>query len=113
MTYIKWAYKIASGEFTRGGPCEPPYDPATEAVVQLPRYPDARTERYDASAPDRIRPATAEEIRAYDAAQTEERMRNQFDANQLVKALASWTAQRLGVPLAQARQEILTILKTL
>jgi hypothetical protein len=113
MTFIKWAYNRVTGEFVTGGPCEPPYDPATEDVVRLPRNPDKRTERYDASAPEGIRPATAEEISAYDAAQTDERVKGQFDGDKLVRAVAIWTAQRLGVPLAQARQEILTILQTL
>jgi hypothetical protein len=113
MSTIKWAYKLATGEFTVGGPCEPLYDPTTEAVVSLPRYPDLRTERYDVSAPGGIRPATAEEISAYDAARSDERAKAQFDGDKFMRAIAIWTAQRLGVPLAQARQEILTILKTL
>ena len=37
----------------------------------------------------------------------------QFDNQKLVKALGLWTAQQLAVPVAQAREEILTIYKGL
>lgn len=44
------------------------------------------------------------------AAQQEAR---EFDERKLVKAVAIWAAQKLGVPLATARQEILAIKRTL
>lgn len=36
-----------------------------------------------------------------------------FDDQRMVKALARWTAQKLGVPIATAKAEILAIYKTL
>jgi hypothetical protein len=53
-----------------------------------------------------------EDDAALAAAQDAERAR-QFDANKLVVALARWTAGKLGVPLAQARSEILAIYRNI
>ena len=38
---------------------------------------------------------------------------DQFDNNKLLRALALWTAQKLGVTAATARSEIIAIYKTL
>lgn len=52
-----------------------------------------------------LEPRTAEEIAADRQAR--------FDNEQLVKAVAIWAAQKLGVPLATARNEILAIYRRL
>jgi len=77
--------------------------------VKLSRHPIPRLERYDGA--EGIRPATAQEISDYDAAQQDAQSLSRFDNEQLVKALAIWTAGKLGVSLAIAKAEILTIYK--
>ena len=107
---FNWVYVIATQEFIAGGPCELPVQ-AGQAVARLVRHPDPRTERYDGAGD--IRPATAQEISDYDAAQLVGQTTARFDSEKLVKALAIWTAQKLNVPLATAKAEILTILRGL
>jgi hypothetical protein len=48
-----------------------------------------------------------------DATYASEQEQVRFDGEKLVKAVAVWTAQRLGVPLATARSEILAIYRGL
>lgn len=110
-----YAYRLSDGQFVRGYPNTPPYDPATEGVQAYPEHlrPNMRTERYDSTTETKKRAATAQEIIDYDAARQtiEEQMR--FDNEKLVKALAIWTAGKLGVQLQQAKQEILAIYRGL
>ena len=107
---FNWLYDISSGLFLHGGPCE--VTPGSgQSVAKLHRNPKPRTERYDGV--DGIRQATAQEISDYDAAQATKQTAERFDSEQLVKALAIWTAQKLGIPLNTARQEILAILRGL
>ena len=108
---FKWVYRLTDSEFLHGGPCEPAYDESTQGVVALMRHPSPRTERYDGVGG--IRLATAQEITSYDAAQVIEQSLSRFDDEKFVKALAIWTAGKVGVPLNTAKQEILTIYKTL
>lgn len=105
-----WVYEISSGQFLRGGPCEQ-HASAGDAVVALKRNPKPRVERYDGAG--EIRPATAREISDYDAARLAEHAADRFEEEKLVKALAIWTAQKLNIPLATARQEILAIRRSL
>ncbi len=69
MAVSKWIYTKSTGQFTRGGFYDPPYDPESEGVVEFQDddpNPDVRLDRFD---PVRgKRPATAQEIAAYDAA---------------------------------------------
>lgn len=108
---FRWIYRLSDGEFLYGGPYRPEYDPGISGAIDLPHHPDVRTERYDSAGG--IRPATVQEMADFDAAQTNARANGHLDGDKLVKALAIWTAQRLNVPLATARQEILMIVKTL
>lgn len=107
---FNWVYIIATGEFQYGGPCDVLPKPG-EGIVSLLRHPDPRTERYDGAGG--VRAATSQEISTYDAGRRTAQTANRFDDEQLVKALAIWTAGKLNVPLATARAEIVTILKGL
>lgn len=65
---MKWIANRTTGEWLHGGPFDPPYDATTEDCVTLPRHPKPRTERYDPLIDAKIRPATPQEITAFDAA---------------------------------------------
>jgi hypothetical protein len=106
-----WVYELSTQAFLYGGPCDAAHDPITQGVVKLSRHPKPRLERYDGAGS--IRPATAQEITDYDAAQKDEQTTRQFDSEKLTKAVAIWTAQQFNIPLAQARQEILAIYRGL
>ena len=108
---FQWVYHVEGGLLLHGGPCEVEYDKDTQGVVTLLRNPDPRTERYDGVGGTRL--ATAEELADYDTARHMEDTQARFDSEKIVKALAIWTAGKLNVPLATARQEILTILRGL
>lgn len=106
-----WVYSLTTQEFLSGGPFAPTYNANQEGIVRLTRHPRPRIERYDGAGG--IRPATAQEIADYDAAQVDGQALGRFNGEKLVKAVAIWTAGKLNVPLATARAEILAILKTL
>lgn len=104
---LRYVYRLSDGVFLAGGPCEPAYDPAVEGVVVLPRHPNPRAERYDGQGG--IRPAAPEELTASDQANKQSLAAGMLDADKNLLAVAIWVAQRLNVPLATARQEIITI----
>ena len=108
---MKWIYRLSDGQFLHGGPTDPAYDSALSGLVVVPRHPNPRSERYDGVGG--IRAATAQEISDYETEHAEASTQGRFDDEKLVKALAIWTANKLNVPLATARQEILAILRTL
>lgn len=108
---MKWIFDLASGEWLYGGAYEPNYNPAIQGLAVLPRHPDRRLERSNGAGA--IRSATVQEIAVYDAARAGEREVQQFDGQQMLKALAIWTAQKLNIPPQQAKQEILTIYRGL
>jgi hypothetical protein len=110
---VKWVYEQATGMFLCGGPFDPLYDPATQGLAALPDNPNPRLHRYDATSPTLVRAATEQEVTDYESARLNEQIRGQFDGNKNVLAFAMWTAQRLGVPMATARQEIMAIRRTL
>jgi len=105
---VNWVYEVATGTFLYGGPYDPSYNPATQGLVALPDHPNPRTQRYDVASAQ-VRPATEQEVTDYEAGQLDGQIRRAFDGDKNVLAFAIWTAQRLNVPLAQARQEILAI----
>ncbi len=111
-----YIYRLSDGQFLRGLKGNTPdYDPATEGLqtYDTAARPDLRTERYDAASPMQKRPATAQELADWDAARQTAREQAQFDEAKMLKAVAIWTAQRLGVPLATARAEILAVYRGL
>lgn len=107
---FNWIYRVADGVFLRGGPVEVIAE-SGEAVVVLARHPKPRAERYDGAGG--IRAATVDEIAAYEVAQKQAQVSSAFDGNKDLLALSMWVAQRMTVSLATARQEILTIRRSL
>lgn len=122
---FKWTYELATGRFVCGGPYDPPCDPATQGIERYRENPDPRTERYDATAPNKKRPATAEEIAAYDAAQKDAEADALVNQDKRLLVLAEWCRQELNtvraalpVPLppitrVQALAALRTISRTL
>jgi hypothetical protein len=107
---FQWVYEVSTGMFLAGGSCE--VTPAGgQGVVSLTRNPNPRLERYNGTGG--IRKATLEEISDYDTVQVTAQTLSRFDGEKLVKALAIWTAGKLNVPIATAKQEILQILRGL
>lgn len=115
MLYAK--YRLSDNQFLCVWPNRPDFDPATEAVQEYPEHqrPDIRLHRFDGTAPDKKRLATAQELTVFDTARLDAEATSRFDSPEakMLKALAIWAAQKLGVPLNTARQEILTIYKGL
>jgi hypothetical protein len=109
----KWIYSLSTNEWLYGGPTEPDYNPATQGCAKLSRHPRPRTERHDGAGG--IRQATAQEIIDYDVALKDAQASSCFDSTEaaMIKALAIWTAQKLGIQPAVARSEILTIYRSL
>lgn len=112
---LVYAYRLSDGQFLRGWPNEPPYNPATEALQTYPEYlrPDMRTERFDGTSQTKKRLATSQELAAYDAARAADAEQNQFDGQKMLKAVAIFFAQQLNIPLATAKAGILTIYRGL
>ena len=105
MTH-RWAVDQATGEFLYGG--EDPYDCAPglspgQIRVVLDRQPKKRADRYDATAPTRIRAATTQEIAAHDAALDDADQTAAFDSSRIVKALALVVGDLTGQTPAQMR----------
>lgn len=115
MLYAK--YRLSDNQFLCVWMQRPDFNLATEAVQEYPEHqrPDIRLHRYDGTAPDKKRLATAQELADYDAARADAEAVGRFDMPEakMLKALAIWTAQKLGVPLATARAEIIAIFKSL
>lgn len=104
---LKYVYRQSDGVFLYGGPCNPEALEAGCAVVELSRHPNPKTERFDSV--QGIRPALASEIVEQEAGAAATAVAAQFDAQRDVKAVVIWVAQKLNIPLATARQEILAI----
>lgn len=114
MAEHRWIYRLADGVFLRGGFCDLSFDPAIEGVVRFDDAdpaPHVRTERADGAGG--TRPATGPEIAAFDAAQADTQVTARIDQDRILKALVIWLAQRFGIPPAQARQELLAIVRSL
>jgi hypothetical protein len=81
------AFDTATGLFVAGvSQGDPRDDPANQALIELPDYPDRRTERWDGA--DGIRPATAQEIADYDEAEAQSAAVADIDGLKALKALA-------------------------
>lgn len=115
MLYAK--YRLSDNQFLCVWPNRPDCDPATEGVQEYPEHlrPDMRLHRFDGNAVDKKRLATAQELTSFDAARLDAEATGRFDSPEakMIKALAIWAAQKLGVPLNTAKQEILVIYKGL
>jgi hypothetical protein len=108
-------YHLTTGQFLRGWPNPPTHDESTEGIQIYPEHlrPDQRTERYDATSKTKKRAATQQEIDDWDAARQTLIEQGQFDGQKMLKAVAIWTAGKLGVPLPTAKAEILAIYRGL
>ncbi|MDJ0948869.1 MAG: hypothetical protein QNJ94_08105 [Alphaproteobacteria bacterium] len=108
----KCLFERAAGLFISGTRFDDlPHDPATHLQLELPAYPDRRTERWDGA--DGVRPATAQELADFDAAELDDQARQELDETKALRAMVMWTADKLGIPRAQARDEIKAIYKSL
>jgi len=108
---FKWVYDLTTNEFLSGGPFDQNFDAGTSGQVVLTRNPDRRLERHDGAGG--VRSATAQEVIDYDAGQKAIESLSRFDNEKLVKAVAIWTAGKLGVALPTAKQEIIAIYRGL
>ena len=108
---FRWIYNLVTNEFLYGGPYDPPFDPAIQGLAKLLRNPIPTLERYDGVGG--IRKATTQELANYDAAQAVSIEQGQFDGQKMLKAVAVWTAGKLGVTPATAKAEILGIYRSL
>jgi hypothetical protein len=109
--FFTWIYLLSNGMFLRGGPCEMPFNAATEGSIKLARHPNPQTERYDAVTG--IRPASGAEISAYIADYIDQCATQDFNNSKLLKAFAVWAAGKLGVTVNQMKSEVIAIYKTL
>ena len=121
MIYAK--YRLSDGQFLCGWPQRPPYDPATEAVQTYPEHlrPDMRLHRFDATAPDKKRMATAQELADYDDARTTSAAQRFVDTDPMFLAMGELIRReindvRTGLPIpmpARTQQQIVDRFKTI
>lgn len=98
---FKWVYRVKDGQFVQGGPFEPRYDPATEAVVVLREHPNVRLERYDGASETKTRAATPEEIAAHDDSREDARAQAEINGDRRLLALAEYF--RIQINIVRAR----------
>jgi len=110
-----YRYRLSDGQFLCGMPSRPDWDPTTEGCWDYPRHlrPDIRLHRFDAAAPDKKRLATAEELATFDAERLQQMAVAELDGRKDIKAMVLWVAQKLGIPPATARAEMIEIRKGL
>ncbi|MFQ5915799.1 MAG: hypothetical protein ACE5JS_21710 [Nitrospinota bacterium] len=89
----------------------PDFDAATEVAVSVPGEVDRRTERWDGATG--VRPATAQEIADYYAAELDAEATAEFEGRKALKALVIYLAGKFGLSAAQARDQILSIYRSL
>jgi len=92
VTYI---YDRVTGAFLHGGHGQPIYDPETQGAVSLPEHPNRRTDRYDAITRT-IRPATEQEVAAWDAARQDAQVGAALADKKLI-AMAEYYRQQLNL----------------
>jgi hypothetical protein len=113
MVYAK--YRLSDSVFLCSWTTKPDYDPATEGIQEFPEHlrPDLRSERHDAESRTGKRPATAEELAAYEAAKLDERARVSVEQDIDSVALVTFIARHFGIAVETAQDEIVTIQKEL
>lgn len=109
---LNWKYHVATGVFISGGPIDMVAENANFAIVALTRHPNPRLERFDHNTKT-IRPATTQEIAAYDVAEVDKLADEEFNNSRLIKAFAMWTASQLNVPVTTMKQDVLAIYRGL
>lgn len=116
-------YRLSDNQFLCVWPQRPDFDPATEGVQDYldTQRPDIRLHRYDATAPDKKRLATAQELAAYDSMRADAEANTSVTANKQLLVLAEYlrlqlnvVRQALPVPLAPImRQQAVDDLKAI
>lgn len=109
MAGSAWVYNKATGIFLRGGFSVPFFDAETEGVWEFPDddpHPDLRLTRFDPELGKR--PATPEEIEAYDAAKFNADVAAAVGQNPLVAAVGlTLETRRIGREMTPEEQQAL------
>lgn len=88
----KCLFERATGLYSGGTRYDDvPHDPATQVQVELQNFPDRRAERWDGATG--VRPATAQELADYDAAQKDVEAKALVDAPALQAAMTTFLAE--------------------
>lgn len=87
------------------------FNPATEVLLLLSEYPNRVEERWDGGGG--VRPATVQEKVDDREVRLNAQAKREFDDTKAFRALIMWLAPLVGKPLAQARDEIKAIYRTL
>lgn len=104
----------ATGEIFEFGDASLGGAAAGQSIVSvgiLPFMPDRRTKRYNGAGG--VRDATAQEVTDFDTAKQDREAIHDIDGAKALRALVLWLAQKLAVPPAQARSEIIAKYKGL
>lgn len=119
MLYAK--YRLSDNQFLCVWTQRPDFDPTTEAVQTYHEHqrPDIRLHRHDATAPDKKRLATAQEMADFDAARRAVATQDLADTDPMLIAMGELIRQEmnairaaLATPLpARTRQQILDSFK--
>lgn len=93
-----WIASLANGLWLRGGTGSYEFNPATEIGVEFPgdAQPDPIRTRYDATAPRKTRPATAQEIADALALDKDRRTNTRSDAPETMALLEFVLRRTLG-----------------
>lgn len=106
MLYAK--YRLSDNQFLCCWPQRPDYDPATEGVQEYPEHlrPHMRLHRYDATAPDKKRFATAQELADYDAARQATAAQHLADTDPMLLAIGELIRREVNEVRADVRAQI-------
>lgn len=87
------------------------FDPATEVLLIRSEFPDRVNDRWDGAGD--IRPATAQEKEDARLVKVDKQAKHELEELKVFRALIVWLAPLVGKSLAQARDEIKAIYRTL
>jgi len=108
----KCLFEKATGVFVSGSTWDDiPHDTATHIQIDLPEFPDRANDRWDGDVG--VRPATAQELADATTAKLDKDAVAAIDDMKAIKALALWVAEKLSIPPATARSEIIAKYKGL
>lgn len=118
----KCIFDKATGQFINGARWDAlPFDAATQVMLDLPDFPDVRTQRWDGATG--VRNATPAELTAYDTAQVDREATANFDNAKALKAAALYFRARINelrafhslapLTIADVRQGVIDAYKAL